>query len=152
MSVMICLKDSKLCLSEWSITVCPFLYCNMKLSKTIDQTCICKKNYDNPLGYFGMGLFFLLVPMDKWPPNFTCPMNASTCPGQSEKLYCRGLACKIVAETLHCLTFIFYLKNVNKWNFCEDFLLKSCLNIQAMYQDYVQEQIWIFRFYMIFST
>jgi hypothetical protein len=51
-----------------------------------------------------------------------------------------------------CLTFIFYLKNVNKWNFCEDFLLKSCLNVQAMYQDYVQEKIWIFRFYMIFST
>ena len=49
-----------------------------------------------------------------------------------------------------CLTFIFYLKNVNKWNFCEDFLLKSCLNVQAMYQDYVQEKIWIFRFYMIF--
>ena len=51
-----------------------------------------------------------------------------------------------------CLTFIFYLRNVNKWNFYEDFLLKSCLNVQAMYQDYVQEKIWIFRFYMIFST
>ena len=47
---------------------------------------------------------------------------------------------------------MFYLKNVNKWNFYEDFLLKSCLNVQAMYQDYVQEKIWIFRFYMIFST
>ena len=31
-----------------------------------------------------------------------------------------------------CLTFIFYLKNVNKWNFCEDFLLKSYLIVQAM--------------------
>jgi hypothetical protein len=35
---------------------------NMKLSKTIDQTRICKKNYNDPLGYFCMGLFF-----------FTCP-------------------------------------------------------------------------------
>jgi hypothetical protein len=25
-----------------------------------------------------------------------------------------------------------YLKNVNKWNFCEDFLLKSYLIVQAM--------------------
>ena len=33
----------------------------MKLSKTIDQTHICKKSYDDPLGYFCMGLFFLLV-------------------------------------------------------------------------------------------
>ena len=31
---------------------------NMKLSKTIDQTHICKKSYDDPLGYFCMGLFF----------------------------------------------------------------------------------------------
>jgi len=29
----------------------------------------------------------------------------------------------------------FNLENVNKWNFCEDFLLKSCLHVQAMYQD-----------------
>jgi hypothetical protein len=39
---------------------------DMKLSKTIDQTRICKKSYDDPLGYFCIG-FFLLVPMDKWP-------------------------------------------------------------------------------------
>jgi hypothetical protein len=32
----------------------------MKLSKTIDQTRICKKSYDDPLGYFCMGLFCLL--------------------------------------------------------------------------------------------
>jgi hypothetical protein len=32
----------------------------MKLSKTINQTRICKKSYDDPLGYFCMG-FFLLV-------------------------------------------------------------------------------------------
>jgi hypothetical protein len=34
---------------------------NMKLSKTIDQTrisTICKKSYDDPLGYFCMGFFF----------------------------------------------------------------------------------------------
>ena len=33
----------------------------MKLSKTIDQTrisTICKKSYDDPLGYFCMGFFF----------------------------------------------------------------------------------------------
>jgi hypothetical protein len=30
----------------------------MKLSKTIDQTRICKKSYDDPLGYFCMGVFF----------------------------------------------------------------------------------------------
>ena len=30
----------------------------MKLSKTIDQTRICKKSYDDPLGYFCMGFFF----------------------------------------------------------------------------------------------
>ena len=63
---------------------------NMKLSKTIDQTRICKKNYDDPLVYFCMGLFFLLVPTDKWPTNFTCPTDISTCPGQSDKRYCRG--------------------------------------------------------------
>ena len=56
---------------------------NMKLSKTIDQTRICKKNYDDPLVYFCMGLFFLLVSMDKWPTNFTCPTDVSTCPGQT---------------------------------------------------------------------
>jgi hypothetical protein len=33
----------------------------MKLSKTIDQTRICKKSYDDPLGYFCMG-FFLTCP------------------------------------------------------------------------------------------
>ena len=37
------------------------------------------------------------------------------------------------SKNICCLPFIFYLKNVNKWNFCEDFLLKSCLNVQAMY-------------------
>ena len=37
---------------------------NMKLSKTIDQTRICKKSYDDPLGYFCM-FFFLFVPTDK---------------------------------------------------------------------------------------
>ena len=61
---------------------------NMKLSKTIDQTRICKKSYDDPLGYFCMGFFF------------TCPdgqvtnkfhLDVSTCPGQSDKRYCRGL-------------------------------------------------------------
>jgi hypothetical protein len=31
---------------------------NMKLSKTIDQTRICKKSYDDPLGYFCMDFFF----------------------------------------------------------------------------------------------
>ena len=31
----------------------------MKLSKTIDQTRICKKSYGDPLGYFCMGLFVL---------------------------------------------------------------------------------------------
>ena len=31
---------------------------NMKLSKTIDQTHICKKSYDDPLGYFCMDFFF----------------------------------------------------------------------------------------------
>jgi hypothetical protein len=41
-----------------------------------------------------------------------------------------------------------HLKNVYKWNFCEDFLLKSCPNVQAMDQDYVHEKIWIFRFYI----
>jgi hypothetical protein len=51
---------------------------NMKLSKTIDQTRICKKNYNDPLGYFCMGLFFLLVPTDKWQTNFTCSTDAST--------------------------------------------------------------------------
>jgi hypothetical protein len=30
----------------------------MKLSKIIDQTRICKKSYDDPLGYFFMGFFF----------------------------------------------------------------------------------------------
>ena len=30
----------------------------MKLSKTIDQTRICKKSYDDPLGYFCMDFFF----------------------------------------------------------------------------------------------
>jgi hypothetical protein len=34
---------------------------NMKLSKTIDQTRMCKKSYGVPLGYFCMGLFVLLV-------------------------------------------------------------------------------------------
>jgi hypothetical protein len=63
---------------------------NMKLSKTIDQTRICKKSYDDPLGYFCMD-FFLLVPSEKWPTNFTCPTDVSTCPGQSDKRYCRGL-------------------------------------------------------------
>jgi hypothetical protein len=33
----------------------------MKLSKTIDQTRICKKSYDDPLGYFCMGLFFFYL-------------------------------------------------------------------------------------------
>ena len=37
----------------------------MKLSKTIDQTRMCKKGYGVPLGYFCMGLFVLLVPTDK---------------------------------------------------------------------------------------
>jgi hypothetical protein len=55
----------------------------MKLSKTIDQTRICKKSYDDPLGYFCMGLFFLLVPMDKWPTNFTNRTDVSTCLGQT---------------------------------------------------------------------
>jgi hypothetical protein len=55
----------------------------MKLSKTIDQTCICKKSYGDPLGYFCMGLFVLIVPTDKWPTNFTCPTDVSTCPGQT---------------------------------------------------------------------
>jgi hypothetical protein len=32
----------------------------MKLSKTIDQTRICKKSYDDPLGYFCMFVFFYL--------------------------------------------------------------------------------------------
>jgi hypothetical protein len=64
---------------------------NMKLSKTIDQTRICKKSYDDPLGYFCMGFFFLLVPTDKWPTHFTCPTDVSTYPGQSDKRYCRGL-------------------------------------------------------------
>jgi hypothetical protein len=32
---------------------------NMKLSKTIDQTYICKKSYDDPLGYFCMFFFYL---------------------------------------------------------------------------------------------
>ena len=63
---------------------------------------------------------------------------------------------QVVGDTSHIYalgsSLIFYLKNVNKWNFCEDFLLKSCLSVQAMYQDYVQEKIWTFRFYMIFST
>jgi hypothetical protein len=36
--------------------------------------------------------------------------------------------------------------------FGKDFLLKSCLNLQVMYQDYVHDKIWIFRFYMICST
>jgi hypothetical protein len=39
----------------------------MKLSKTIDQTRICKKSYDDPLGYFCMGFFF-----------FTCPVGQVT--------------------------------------------------------------------------
>ena len=30
----------------------------MKLSNTIDQTRICKKSSDDPLGYFCMGFFF----------------------------------------------------------------------------------------------
>jgi hypothetical protein len=56
---------------------------NMKLSKTIDQTRICKKSYDDPLGYFCMGFFF------------TCPdgqvtnkfhLDVSTCPGQSDNI------------------------------------------------------------------
>ena len=34
---------------------------NMKLSKTMDQTRICKKSCDDPLGYFCMG-FFLTCP------------------------------------------------------------------------------------------
>ena len=38
---------------------------NMKLNKTIDQIRICKKNYDDPFGYFCMGLFVLLVLTDK---------------------------------------------------------------------------------------
>jgi hypothetical protein len=38
---------------------------NMKLNKTIDQIRICKKNYDDPFGYFCMGLFVLLVLADK---------------------------------------------------------------------------------------
>jgi hypothetical protein len=64
---------------------------NVKLSKTIDQTRICKNSYSDPLGYFCMGLFVLLVPMDKWPTNFTCPTDVSTCSGQSDISYCRGL-------------------------------------------------------------
>jgi hypothetical protein len=56
---------------------------NMILSKTIDQTRICKKSYGDPLGYFCMGLFVLLVPTDKWPINFTCPTNVSICLGQT---------------------------------------------------------------------
>ena len=40
---------------------------NMKLSKIIDENSICKKNYDDPLGYFCMGLFF-----------FTCPYGQVT--------------------------------------------------------------------------
>jgi hypothetical protein len=37
-------------------------------------------------------------------------------------------------------------------DFCKDFLLKSCLNLQVMYQDYVHDKIWIFRFYVFFSS
>jgi hypothetical protein len=39
-----------------------------------------------------------------------------------------------------CHTFIFYLKYVNKWNLCEDVMLMSCVIVQAMYQDYVQNK------------
>jgi hypothetical protein len=48
-------------------------------------------SYSDLLGYFCMGLFVLLVQTDKWPTNFTCPTDVSTCPGQSDKHYCRGL-------------------------------------------------------------
>ena len=62
----------------------------MKLSKTIDQTRICKKSYDDPLGYFCMGFFFT-CPNGQVTKNFTCPTDISTCPGHSDKRYCRGL-------------------------------------------------------------
>jgi hypothetical protein len=75
--------------------------------------------------------------------HFLCLINI-------EILDCFSHYTLVIQKTI--LAFIFYLKNVNKWNFCEDFLLKSYLIVQAMYQDYVQEKIWIFRFYMIFST
>ena len=75
-----------------------------------------------------------------------------------EILDCFSHYALVIQKTIVVLHLFFYLKNVNKWNFCEDFLLKSYLNVQAMYQDYVQEKIWIFTkkctfyMYMIFST
>jgi hypothetical protein len=50
---------------------------------------ICKKSYDDPLGYL-CTFFFLLVPLDKGPTNFTCPTAVSPSRGQSDKRYCRG--------------------------------------------------------------
>ena len=61
-----------------------------------------------------------------------------------EILDCFSHYASVIQKTIVVLHLFFYLKNVNKWNFCEDFLLKSYLNVQAMYQDYVQEKIWIF--------
>ena len=70
-----------ICYRQWKKHILELF--NMKLSKTIDQTRMCKKSYGVPLGYFCMGLFVLLVPTDKWPTNFTCPTDASTCLGQT---------------------------------------------------------------------
>ena len=61
---------------------------NMKLSKTIDQTRICKKNYDDPLGYLCMGLFFLLVPNES---DEQISLVQPTLPLVPDKRYCRGL-------------------------------------------------------------
>jgi hypothetical protein len=58
----------------------------------------------------------------------------------------------VIQKTIVVLHLFFYLKYANKWNFCEDVLLKSCFIVQAMYQDYVPTKIWISKLYMIFST
>ena len=61
---------------------------NMKLSKTIDQTRICKKSYDDPLGYFCMFFFFYLSQRTS---DQQISLVQRTFPLVPDKRYCRGL-------------------------------------------------------------
>ena len=78
----------------------------MKLSKSIDQTRICKKSYDDPLGYFCMGLFF-----------FTCPDGQVT---DKFHLSNRHNRTNVIVEAWFMLSFIFC---GNMWSFYRLFIV-----------------------------
>jgi hypothetical protein len=63
----------------------------MKLSKTIDQNSHLQEKLRRSSRVFLYGLIFFTCPYGQVTNNFTCPTDVSTCPGQSEKRYCRGL-------------------------------------------------------------